>query len=245
MPVYIGICIPYYLLLLHPHIHQLYIYNIVERTIPKTSYFVRAAFHYCLYIDSIQSAFASVVALIVICILKDISFLINHAEQRLAKIEQIIYESGHNKRIVHLHCNVYSDDQLTRFHKHCFDTNRIYLDDISTTAEETSLAINNYRQVRKEKRAPRKFNSEYDRQYWLASSNKYMFISNRNTFYLLPLFTIIWCIIMADFTFDNRMIINNSLFVIDLCTFAFDNKTNDLSIGISYVIATILGLFFL
>ena len=53
---YIGISIVYYLLLLVPKIHQIYIYNIVERIIPKSSYIPRVAFHYCLFSNSISSS---------------------------------------------------------------------------------------------------------------------------------------------------------------------------------------------
>ena len=246
MSIYVGTASVYYFLLLYPKLHQVYIYNIVERVIPKTSYLIRAVFHYCLFKDDLIRAFPSVITLIVIVLLKDIMFLIKHAETRLAKIEEILYEGGYSKRIVHLHSNVYTDDQLTRFHKHCFDTNRLYLDTITPVAEDTSLAIHNYRQIRKDNKSPRGFNEENDRLFYEASSNKYIFISQRWSFIVLPICTIIWCICMTDLTLGYRMYVNSILFVIDLCTLVIGTpKTlNDLSIGISYFMATVFVVVF-
>lgn len=235
----------YYAILLFPNVHQVYIYNIVERTIPKMSYFLRAIFHYSIFIDNIERAFASVVSLVCIILLKDMMFLVKHAEQRLAKIDDILYEDGYCKRIVHLHNNVYHEDTLTRFHQHSFDTNRMYLDNLTVEASNVSLAVHNYRQIRKKKKSPREWKTKEDKLYYQAASNRHIFISNRYTFFILPFATCIWCLCLTGMPNQYPSIVNYALITIDLFTTPFGNMINDISIDIAYSSATILHLFFL
>jgi len=242
--VYIGMVSTYSLLRMVPKINQIYVYNIVERTIPKTSYILRVVFHYCLYKDSRTSAFSSVVAILSISILKDLIFLVGHAERRIAKIEQLLYEDGCKKRIVHLHSNIYTDDQLTRFHQHCFDTNRLYLDTVSASAENAALAINNYRNIRKNRNKPREFTSEEDKLFYTASSNAFVFVSNRYAFYIVPLFLILWCTAMVNISMNYRLVYNTLLIGADLCTMPFGKKVNDVTIDMAYFMATVMTLVY-
>ena len=61
-------------------------------------------FHYFLFQHDILRAFPATVTIALICLWKDIIFLINHAEKRLAKIEKAMYEDEDliNKRIADL-----------------------------------------------------------------------------------------------------------------------------------------------
>ena len=142
-----------------------------------------------------------------------------------------------------MHNKCFSDDLLTRFHQHCFDTNRLYLDDVSKTSENAALAINNYRIIRKDNKKPREFQSYDDEIYYKASNNRHIFISQRFTFFILPLFAAGWCLSMADVTFGYRMYILYSLLIADIVTIWWGNKINDVCIGASYFIATVVVVF--
>ena len=97
----------YYMVLLVPKIHQYYVFNIVERTIPKWTYLIRAAFHYTLFYPTLTKSFPSVVSICIIMMWKDVIFLIKHAEKRIAKIEMSMFDEGLGQRIAHLHLNVF------------------------------------------------------------------------------------------------------------------------------------------
>ena len=77
----------YYVLIMTPKLHHIYIYNLVERMIPKWTYFIRATFHYTLFYPELTKSLPTVISILLIMIWKDIIFLINHAEKRLTKIE--------------------------------------------------------------------------------------------------------------------------------------------------------------
>lgn len=237
----IGITM-YYMFVLIPKMHQVYVYNMVERMIPKWTYIYRIFFHYLLYKGKIASAFPSVLTIVIVMILKDIHFLITHAETRLAKIEKILFEDGYKKRIVHLHNKIITADMYSRFHQHCFDTNRLYLEDLTPETTDETLAINNYRLIRKEGRKPKPFQGD-DELYYRASSNKHLFISQRYSFYIVPIIVIMWLMAMTDISLTERMWINHSVIVIDLLSMIGGNKVNDIVIGVSYLVS-IIYIFF-
>lgn len=242
---FIIVAIGYYSMMIIPSIHKIYVYNILERTIPKWSYVIRYAFHYFLFQHDILRAFPATVTITLICLWKDIIFLINHAEKRLAKIEKIMYEDGDltNKRICHLHLDVFRDDINNRFHKHCFDTNRLYLDSACTPyTTDMACSINNYRIIRKDNNTPKEFTGD-DETAWRASSNKHIFISGRYEFYCLPLIMIVY--LMAMTTGGNVYLVymSHSLVCADLISTYFGRKINDVTIDISYLAATFFGIY--
>lgn len=232
----------YYMLVLVPKIHQIYVYNIVERMIPKWTYVYRIFFHYILYNERLTSAFPSVLSVSVIMILKDIHFLIKHAENRLAKIEKILYEDGYKKRIVHLHNQIITEDMYSRFHQHCFDTNRLYLEDLTPSTTDKTLAINNYRTIRKNGNKPKPFQDD-DEIFYKASSNKYIFISQRYSFYLFPIIVILWLMTMTDTTMTPKMWINHGILTADLLSMLGGTKFNDITIDFCYLVS-IIYIFF-
>jgi hypothetical protein len=225
-----------------PKIHQIYVYNIVERMIPKWTYVYRIFFHYLLYSKRLTSAFPSVLSVVLIMILKDIHFLITHAENRLAKIEKILFEDGYKKRIVHLHNKIITEDMYSRFHQHCFDTNRMYLEDLTPSTTDKTLSISNYRIIRKNRNKPKPFQDD-DELFYKASSNKYIFISQRYSFYLAPTIIILWLMAMTDISTSSKMWINHSVLVVDLLSMFGGNNFNDIIIDVSYLLANIYIFF--
>ena len=228
----------YYVLLMIPKIHHIYIYNLVERMIPKWTYFIRAVFHYTLFYPELTKSFPSVISIVLIMIWKDIIFLINHAERRITKIETSLYEEELGYRIAHLHLNLFTDDTCNRFHKHCFDTNRIHLIENTHASNESLLSIHNYRKLRREKKIPRQFTGD-DKIHYEASNNKTIFISQRWSFLCTPLLTIIWMFAMTDLSGSFVMYINHLLILFDIATSYFGNKVNDICIDVSYLVAFI------
>jgi hypothetical protein len=175
-------------------------------------------------------------------ILKDIHFLIKHAENRLAKIEKILHEDGYKKRIVHLHNQIITEDMYSRFHQHCFDTNRLYLEDLTPSTTDKTLAINNYRTIRKNGNKPKPFQDD-DEIFYKASSNKYIFISQRYSFYLFPIIVILWLMTMTDTTMTPRMWINHGILAADLLSMLGGTKFNDITIDFCYLVS-IIYIFF-
>ena len=226
----------YYFVMLIPKVHQIYMYNIVERTIPKWTYLYRAFFHYITYMERLTSAFPSVVCVGIVLILKDIVFLIGHAEKRIAKIDSILYEDKYDKRIVHLHNNVIVEDSNNRFHQHCFDTNKLYLEAMTPSIDRQVLAIDNYRNIRKKQNSPKEFQDD-DETYYRAASNKYIFVSQRYYFYVVPFLLIVWLTCMTDTRGTTPMYVNHSIVLIDLLTMYFGNEVNDISIDFMYAAA--------
>lgn len=228
----------YYGILLIPHVHQIYIYNIVERIIPKWSYLVRCSFHYLLFYPTLTKSFPAVLSVFIVMLWKDIHFLIKHAEKRLAKIEMSMYDSESPNRIAHLHLNVYTDDTGNRFHKHCFDTNRIYLIEHTQQSKQSLLSIYNYRTLQKEGKKPRTFTGD-DEIHYIAANNTNIFISQRQSFLLPPLLILIWLMTMTDVTASKNMYLNHGVLLADVLSYRLGNKVNDITIGYAYLIAIV------
>lgn len=236
----------YYLILIYPTMNDIYIYNLKERTIPKWTYIWRAAFHYLLYMPQISNAFAAVVCIFVIMLWKDILFLIRHAERRLAKIESLLYEEGTFKhRIAHLHHNLYEEDTGNRFHRHCFDTNKLYLFELTSSSKKTALSVHNYRVVRSENNQPRAFTEDEDSRCYEASGNTHIFISQRTSFIAIAPVALIWLLWMAEREISNRLIINHGIIILDIISSAWDTHINDAVVDISYVVGCVACIIFL
>ena len=228
----------YHLIMFLPQVYQVHIYNLMERKIPQWTYIYRFSFHYLLYYKQITRAFPSVLCILLIAILKDIVFLIGHAERRIATLDRILYEDKYDKRVVHLHNNVIVEDSNNRFHQHCFDTNRLYLENTTASTQQQTLALNNYRTIRKKQKQPKKFQDD-DEAYYRAASNKYIFISQRGTFFILPVLLIVWCACMTDISGSREAYVLHTLISVDLFTMYFGNKVNDIAIDTSYAIAMV------
>mgnify|MGYP001178368143 CR=1 FL=1 len=225
----------YYGVLIIPFVHKIYVYNVIERTIPKWSYIIRASVHYMFFSPILTKCFPSVLSVFIIMLWKDIYFLICHAEQRIAKIETALYEQNILHRVAHLHLNVFEDDMKNRFHKHCFDTNRLYLIDHTDKSREEMLGIYNYRNVRSEKKTPRKFYGK-DETYYKASNNSRIFISKRYYFTVPPLCLLVWLMAMTDTSTSLIMYINHVVLLVDILSYYLGPITNDILVDVSYLI---------
>jgi len=240
--VFVTCTMIYYLILTMPSAHKVYEYNLCERVIPKTTYLYRCLFHYVLFSSNQLDWFPAVLSVLIIMLWKDVSFLIRHAENRLAKIDTAIYEAKIGMRLSHMYLNVFMDDVNNRFHEHCFDTNKIYFEQDSLTSDKMGLAIYNYRMMRSEKRRPKRLTSDESIAY-AASSNKSMFVSQRWAFLASPLAILALTVIMSTSRWDTTVCINHLLIIGDVATFQLSAKTNDIFIDIAYAIMTIVGVY--
>lgn len=229
------VMLTYYVVMAYVPLSKIYWYNLKERTIPKWTYVWRIGFHYLLYTSNLVKAYSSCVTLLFIMLYKDIVFLIRHAETRLSKIDKSIFQEMPNKRIAHLHRQLYKEDIDNRFHDHCFDTNKIYLVDTLLTSDNISQGLANYRDLRIKGQKPKKFNTDEEREIYDASSNKRIFISQREIFMVVPLVIILWCLFMTDIEIGVRLYVNHGLILVDLVSFYFKNTVNDIVIDVSYV----------
>jgi len=231
----------YYSVLAFPRMNQLYEYNLVERTVPKVTYVLRGAFHYLLFKHHPPSSFAAVLSVFMVLWFKDIRFLIRHAETRLGKIHDILYEEGIGKRIAHLHLRTYGDDINNRFHVHCFDCNRLYLEDYTLDASTTALAIHNYRCIRRDRKTPRSL-TDAERVAWYASSNEAIFVSQRSVFLLTPLCVLVCCMVATKSVDLFRVYVNHSVLLLDLATVRLAPKWNDVVVDMSYYLGLVVVL---
>lgn len=240
--VFVTCTMIYYLILTTPSVHKVYEYNLCERVIPKTTYLYRCLFHYVLFSSNQLEWFPAVLSVLIIMLWKDISFLIRHAENRLAKIDTAIYEAKIGMRLSHMYLNVFMDDVNNRFHEHCFDTNKIYFEQDSLTSDKMGLAIYNYRMLRSEKRRPKRLTSDEAIAY-AASSNKSMFISQRWVFLASPLAILALTMIMSTSRWYAPIYTNHLLLISDVATFQLSAKANDIFIDIAYAAMTIICVY--
>lgn len=240
--VFVTCTMIYYLILTMPSAHKVYEYNLCERVIPKTTYLYRCLFHYVLFSSNQLDWFPALLSVLIIMLWKDISFLIRHAENRLAKIDTAIYEAKIGMRLSHMYLNVFMDDVNNRFHEHCFDTNKIYFEHDSLTSDKMGLAIYNYRMMRSEKRRPKRLTSDEAIAY-AASSNKSMFISQRWAFLASPLAILALTMIMSTSRWYAPIYTNHLLLIGDVATFQLSAKANDIFIDIAYATMTIICVY--
>lgn len=240
--VFVTCTMIYYLILTMPSAHKVYEYNLCERVIPKTTYLYRCLFHYVLFSSNQLEWFPAVLSVLIIMLWKDISFLIRHAENRLAKIDTAIYEAKIGMRLSHMYLNVFMDDVNNRFHNHCFDTNKIYFEQDSLTSDKMGLAIYNYRMMRSEKRRPKRLTSDEAIAY-AASSNKSIFVSQRWAFLASPLAILALTMIMSTSRWYAPIYTNHLLLIGDVATFQLSAKANDIFIDIAYATMTIVCVY--
>lgn len=241
MSVFASLGGMYYSILVFPRLNQLYEYNVVERTVPKCSYVLRGAFHYLLFYNLPYASFPAVLSVGMIMLFKDILFLILHAERRLGKIDELLYADGYPKRIVHLYRDVFAEDIQNRFHHHCFDGNRLYLENFTMDSRETALAVYNYRCIRREKKSPRQLTADESVAY-AASSNRTLFISQRLAFLVPPLLLLALCMTMTRSSTWLDVYINHFVLAVDVLSLYFGSKANDVVVDISYFLGTVVML---
>lgn len=242
--VFVTCTMVYYLILTMPSVHKVYEYNLRERVIPKTTYLYRCLFHYVLFSSNQLDWFPAVLSVLIIMLWKDISFLIRHAENRLAKIDTAIYEAKIGMRLSHMYLNVFMDDVNNRFHVHCFDTNKIYFEQDSLTSDKMGLAIYNYRMMRSEKRHPKTLTSDEAIAY-TASSNKSMFVSHRWGFLASPLAILVLAMAMSTSKWYAPIYTNHLLLIGDVVTFQLSAKANDIFIDIAYASMAIVYVYWM
>jgi hypothetical protein len=170
---------------------------------------------------------------------KEIIFLVNHAETRLAKIDTELFNNKMH-RIAHLHLNTYEEDIDNRFHKNLFHTNRLYILPHTVKSEKDTNAIYNYRALRRENKVPKKM-TPWEKTMWYGSSNHFIFIGNRWLFTIFPMVYVCFLVSVIDRTHTSRGITNALIFVVELlCTVFTSLPCNDFLIDITYLIATII-----
>ena len=229
----------YYLAMLFPKIHSQYVYYIIERKGIRWKDIWRCYFHFSLYLGT-DSLFATLTTILYFSLYKELNFIIHYAENRLAKIDEAIYDKLPGYRIAHLHLNVFSDDTVNRFHENCFKTNRLYILESTAQSRSTQLGISNYREIRRKKQEPREMD---DRELILyeASSNRKIFIDNRNYFIYTPIGFIFVFIIFTDVSNTLRSYINLILILSDVITFLYTSSSaNDIIIDLLYATFSIV-----
>ena len=237
----------YYGVLSVPKIHRLHEYNTVEHTIPKWSYLFRAYFHTVLLDEIPFAGIVSVMLLIIIMMWKEIRFLIVHAETRLKKIDEELY--NHNVagkyRICHLHLDGFDDDTASRTHAHQFNTNVLNIVPHSYQSEENQNAIKNYAEHRQRSMFAPKQMSDWEKRMWRVSDYKGIFIQNREVAMFAPIMYILCgafiCVPLAE---SNRfrliIYLNTLLFIGDgVSTVMMKNLNNDIFVDLLYTFVSI------
>jgi len=241
---YIVLAMLYYLVLCVPSMQKIFMYNVVDRSLPKVWYLYRAGFHYVLFCPNLVSAFPAVLSVFLLMVWKDIIYLIHHAEDRLAKIDVAMHEADVHKRFSHFYLNVYEDDIKNRFHPHCFDTNKVYLEPSTFSSDRMSLAIYNYRRLRKEGGKKPLNMTVMEKRAYEATYNHSLFLSSRYTFMVSPLLLVAWTMSMTGVR-DWNMYINHVLLLLDIGTVAFSQKWNFFIVDLSYLCACVARVLML
>lgn len=194
----------FYITMCIPPVHRKTIYYLTEFKIPPWFIFFKFLVHVSLFINYIQKLHITMLWML-IYLWNDLYFVICHAEKRLTKIDELMY--GNDKRIAHLYLNMYNDDIKNRFHKHLFDTNRLYMFEKTDDSEKLSLAIHACR-----KHAP----EDPDKNTLKAATGESIFISNRSIIYVPALF-IFMISGFISFEYSYLSIINQLLIMSELC----------------------------
>lgn len=230
----------YYMCLLHPRVNMIYKYNVTEKLFVRWSEVWQLFFHIvlCIYEDCL---YTHVFCLLYCFLFKEMYFLVQFSEKRLSKIEESMQEKLPGYRIAHLHLDVFSEDIVNRFHKSCFDTNRLYILESTTKSRETQLGISNYREIRRNGRNPRMMTPE-EKLLYIASSNRTMLISNREQFVLYPI-GIVCAMLLCTLVVYSSLIccISTALISMGICSFVImPPKYHDLTMDLSYAVASLV-----
>ena len=230
----------YYMCLLHPRIHMIYQYNVMEKYFVRWNNVWQLGFHIVMCIME-ECLYVQTFCLLYYFLYKELYFLIHFAEKRLSKIEDSMEEKIPGYRIAHLHLEVFTEDVDNRFHKSCFDTNRLYILESTIQSRETQLGITNYREIRRKNRKPRLM-SESEKVLYEASSNRTMLVSNREQFVLYPV-AILWfmlmCALLAYPSFVSCL--STALISLSACSYVIiPVKYHDLVVDLSYAVVSLV-----
>jgi hypothetical protein len=231
-----------------PKIHRLHEYNTVEHTIPKWSYLMRAYYHTVLLDEIPFAGIVSVLLLLIVMMWKESRFLISHAETRLRKIDEQLYnhEATRKYRVCHLHLNAFDDDVTSRTHLHQFNTNMLDIVPHSYQSEENQNAIKNYVEHRKRNMFAPKQMTDWEKKMWRVSEYRDIFIQNREVSMFAPIIYILCgafvCFPMAE---SNRLrllvYLNTLIFIGDgISTVTMARLNNDVFIDLLYMFVSIV-----
>lgn len=198
----------FYMISLIPIIHVNTIYYITERKHPPWNFIIKYLIHVSIYENYVQKINLFFMW-IILYMWNDIIFLIEHAENRLMKIDDILYDN--NQRIAHLYYNLYTDDTINRFHHNLFNTNRLYLFDRTDYSRPVSLGVYNYRKMIKDNKNPIKL-EPHEKEWYYAAQGKNIFISDRKFVIFIPTIAILILSGYVDFTGGFRMYLSFIIF---------------------------------
>lgn len=222
----------YYMCLLYPLMHMKYKYNILEKRFYRKYWIL--FFHGVLFMGDLSNACLAIGTVCYIQLYKEILFLIYYAETRLGKIEESLFEKIPGYRIAHLHLNVFEDDTENRFHHSCFDSNRLYILESTTLSKKKQLGISNYREIRRKGQPPREMNDD-ELLMFKASSNKLLFIEQREYYVLYPLIVLLF--LFSFILFNDRTMgayIHVFLAILNVGSFSFTPLAHDIVVDLSY-----------
>ena len=208
------LCMCYFMFIIPP-LHRKIIYYLTEFKIPPWFILLKCIIHMALfnaYVQKINIMFLWML----IYVWNDLYYIINHAEKRLIKIDDLLYEN--DQRISHLYLNTYIDDVENRFHKHLFDTNRLYMFDKTDQSKKKALAVHNYRKLMKDS-----YPNEPIKSILIAAQGKNIFISNRYVIYIPALFIIILSGFIS-FELNYLSLINQIIILSELCLVILNTK---------------------
>lgn len=202
----------FYLLCLIPIVHTNTVYYITERKHPPWNIIMKYLIHVSIYENYVQKI-NLLFMWVVIYMWNDIIFLVEHAEKRLMKIDDILCDN--NQRIAHLYYDLYNDDTINRFHHNLFNTNRLYLFDRTEYSRPVTLGVSNYRKMLKENKKPREL-KKHEKKWHHAAHGKNIFISDRNFVIFIPALCILTLSGYIDFTGELRMYLSFVIFFLEV-----------------------------
>lgn len=236
----------YYGVLSIPKVHQLHEYNSVEQTIPKWTYLLRGYYHIVLLQKVPYAGVLSVFLMIILMMWKDMRFLVMHAEDRLKRIDELMYATPETKafRFCHFHLKGFDDDIAVRSHMHYFNTNKLNLVKHSFQSEEQQNAIKNYVDYRKTHIFPPTNMKEWETRVWNISDYKYIFLYNRDMYRFVPIIYILGgtflCFSISSTQFVLYLYLNSILFIGDtVSTVVMQQLNNDIFNDILYAFCAV------
>ena len=229
----------YYSVLSIPYIHNIHLYNLKFRTVPKWNLFYRLYFHAVLLHEC---AISTSLLLFGISMWRDLRFVIQHAEERLKAIDKAMYENEESKhlRIAHLHYQTFKDDSVGRNHRNHFNENKLHIVRHSLQSEEFQNGMINYELYRKKNKFPPKRNNEDEQKMWVGSYYNNCFIQYREIFTFWP-FIFLFVFSFACFHRLNiTSALNTTLLIADTLGIFFNSY---LPIEMLYLCAATIVLF--
>jgi len=227
---YFPVMMVYYVVCMSPQVNMIYTYFVMEKGYARWKQAWQLLFHIAIYPAGVSS-------LLFLFVVKEIPFLIQYAETRLASIEDSLEEKVPSYRIAHLHHKVFQEDIDNRFHTSCFDSNRLYLLETTNVSRETQLGISNYRGLRKKNKKPRSM-TEADVTMYKASGNKKMLLLGRSYYMYYPVLFLLGVLVLEPIAF--LPVISSSLIWLDLMSYYFmQTQYHDLTVDLSYAAASV------